>query len=146
MRKLITLLLLISISAASQAQAPKKALKIITVNQQDQKTNFKNALNVLIDNGYMIAKSDSATGTILTEDIPATKEYLTHRIYIIARDNKITISGQAKAGYDITLYGVTTKAEWFPIENKGMKGSPSLKAFSRIENIASKLPGTKTYE
>lgn len=133
MAKLLVFLLFTSLSAI--AQIPKKASKIIITNNLQQKDNFKTALTLLVDNGYIISKADTLSGTILTEPSESTNAYPIHRIHIIARHNKTTVSGQ-----------INLDPEWTVIENRGMKGSPTQKAFIQLNTIASKLPGNKTYE
>lgn len=145
MKRLTALLLLISISVTSQAQAPKKASKIILANSNSKAVNLRSAIDILVDNGYMIAKSDTLSGTILTEERSVINDYGKYRIYIIARDNKLTATGQTN-GLSFNLMTGKPTSDWEPVENIGMKKSPNARAFQYLEDIASKLPGTKTYE
>lgn len=146
MKKLSTLFILSIIYFTSYAQAPKKANSIIVSNSNTAEQNFVLVKKALAEGNIEIGNQDKDVFQIKSGLINITKSGTNGYYFFNCRQNEIIIKGQYRSGLDIEIAGVKTIDDFTPIENIGMKGSTTKKAFLKMDEFAAKLGGDLSYK
>lgn len=103
MKKQLLTLIAILITSVSFAQKTDSipfagATKIIITNANKAEDNYKLAAKILLDQNYIIDKSDKEFFQLYTASAPVYGEGVTRllSIYVLSRDSSITVIGRAK--------------------------------------------------
>lgn len=142
--KLFLFLFILPITLFAQ-DIPKGASKIIINNELSAKDNFNLIVKTLLDNDYFIDTKDTELFTVKTQPKKVNKWTGLYFLNIRTMDKEIQLSGMFKTGLDITVSGVRSTDEYDTITYKGMKGSLFILAFEKMDEIASKFKGSKSY-
>uniref|UniRef100_UPI00404A87AB hypothetical protein n=1 Tax=Gelidibacter sp. TaxID=2018083 RepID=UPI00404A87AB len=124
---------------------PKGATKIIINNELSAKDNFDLVIKNLLDNDYFIDAKDTELFTVKTQSKKVNKWTGLYFLNIRTMDKEIQLSGMFKTGIDITLSGVRSTDEYDTVTYRGMKGSLFILAFEKMDEIALKFLGARTY-
>ena len=143
---LLCALIAMSFTSFAQTEPVKGNSKIIITTSLSPKEAYKSTLKKLISEGYFVDLQDSVNFYIKTQPVPIKKSSLVGYYNLVFPDGQIVISGMGKAGYNITLWGVTTIADYYPITYGGMKNSPMRRSFEFLQELASKFSETITYK
>ncbi len=139
---------LFNVSAVGQneiKEIPKGTTKIIVETNQNQAENFKQVLNLLLDNDFEIEKKDLELLTIKSGIKPLPKSgnfYLNFRF----KDDKIEITGKFHSGISIELSNVKSEDNIETIINKGMKGSIYYTSFLEMYKFSKLLGNNQTFQ
>jgi hypothetical protein len=147
MYKLVAIVpvLFFTLSTCSQ-EVPKGVNRIIISNTKSAAENFTDIQNILIDNGYAIARKDDEFHTVRTEPVTPKKTASSNFYNFVARDSSIILSGFYKPLVMLTIGYTRPDANTSMIENKGMKGSIVKDAFVAMDKMAHLIQGTISYE
>jgi hypothetical protein len=142
MKKLIFALsaFLISIFLIAQ-EIPKKANTIIITDSLSQEQFFSKINDILFESGYGILNSDKGSGTITTTPKPIKAGSV--KLNILIKDKKVSIRGELQ-GFSMDLGGIIDNSPLI-IDYRGMKNSPTMKAWDEMFGIAQLISGTKEY-
>jgi hypothetical protein len=144
---LISILLFVSSIKSQEVlkDVPKNTNKIIIDTNQNQDENYKQALNILLDNDFEIGERDSDLFTIKTglKPLPRTGQYY---LNLRCKDNQIIITGKFYSGITLEIYDVDIEDSIETIVNKGMKGSVYKNAFLEMFKAAKLFGNNLTYK
>lgn len=145
MKKYLALLIILwstgTICIAQPTQPLKGATKIIVTTEFDKETNYNTAMNTLLDANYEPSETNKEFFTIKTsiKSVKAASYYL----FIRSKDKEIIITGQFKMDITVAIGNAKTEEHFYPIENKGMKGSELKETFNKMDALANALKGFK---
>lgn len=148
-KSILTLLVLIPIVAFSQKQDSipfAGASKIIIKNNNTAEQNYKIAAEKLLDQNYMIDKSDKEFHQLYTGSVKVYGEGVSRlmSLYVLSRDGSITIVGRTKKTEQLRL--INTPQDTDNYENMVYKKNLLLKdVFGKMEAYAKSLGGKIIY-
>jgi len=115
---------------------PKYTIKIELTNEMTESKNFDYVIETLLDNDYVIDKSDKEFGTIKTDPKFVRKASGSHYFNIRVKDNKIIVIGQSITRLNSKAAGVETEDSYEYILNIGANNSPSKQNFLLMYKFA----------
>lgn len=131
----------------AQQEPPKGANAIIIATTLSDSLLYKKAEQVLIENGYMIGRSDKDSLRIQTEakEIKGANSF--SRFIIFVSEGKANVTGYLGTAFDRLS---DPAKDISPITNRGAKDSPFKAAFDLMDEYAksllAKTDGSLTYE
>ena len=124
------ILFILLLPAFSLCQDPPKKTNTIKVTGVD----FKTAATLLLDQGYMIEKSDTSLGFMMSAPKMVHKAWSGNlKINVRMKDSTAIITGLYNM--NVNLSTVDLK-QYEPVENIGMKGSVIRTAFEALDKYA----------
>lgn len=115
----------------AQTKIPKGVNVIIVKG-----VGFRQAVEELLTRGYSINNIDSSYKTLTTEPLTIKKAAASLVLTIHEKDSVLSIRGRATNLISINVGGFTSKAENFPVENAGGKGSAMRICFELMNEYA----------